>query len=240
MLPNTRVFQMKRLSNQNVCFPRTRHYFALLCCFPFYWSVSRIAFSLLRSLVVSQFMGCILWRTHLKDNYVTMPCEGCPNPKAPPNATQKQGLLCSLFGWCYPSRPPISQDSLRARKKKNKRKHQVTQPWNVPKATPSHLTMADAVNKVSLKEREATKAGSFEGCRPWIGTQHLSRLFTLDIETGVLQLLFNNAANWGPSTRLFLKLETLMCYSSCSDVHQDLPLLFLFLLRPVCVVLWRE
>ena len=42
-------------------------------------------------------------------------------------------------------------------------KHLVTQPGNAPKARPSHLTTADEVNKVSLKD---SKAGSFRGCRP--------------------------------------------------------------------------
>ena len=43
-------------------------------------------------------------------------------------------------------------------------KHLVTQPGNAPKAILSHLTMADAVNKVSPKDfpSKTSKAGSFE------------------------------------------------------------------------------
>ena len=52
-------------------------------------------------------------------------------------------------------------------------KHLVTQPGNAPKARPSHLTTADAVNKVSLKDSpsKTTKAESFRGCRPWTETE---------------------------------------------------------------------
>ena len=60
-----------------------------------------------------------------------------------------------------------------------------------------------------------------------------SRLFTVDIETGVLGVLFNEAASWVLVRCLFLKLDTLMYLSSCSVVHRDLPLLFLFWLEPV-------
>ena len=67
-----------------------------------------------------------------------------------------------------------------------------------------------------------------------------SRLFTVDIETGVLRVLFNEAASWGLMRNLFLKLDTQMNLSSCSVVHWGLPLLFLFWLEPVCAVLWRE
>ena len=44
-------------------------------------------------------------------------------------------------------------------------KHLVTQPGNAPKAKPSHLTTADEVNKVSLKDSpsKTAKAESFEG-----------------------------------------------------------------------------
>jgi hypothetical protein len=54
-----------------------------------------------------------------------------------------------------------------------------------------------------------------------------SRLFTVDVVTGVLRVLFNEASNWGLVRRLFLKLDTVMYLSSCSVVHRGLPLLFL-------------
>ena len=109
---------------------------------------------------VPQFKVCILWRTHLKSNYVTMPREGCPNSKAPSNAA----FFSLFFGDAhyYPMWPHISQDSLCARKKDR----------NVPKAGPSHLTAVNKVNKVSLKDSslKTTKAESFRGCRPWTET----------------------------------------------------------------------
>ena len=61
----------------------------------------------------------------------------------------------------------------------------------------------------------------------------LSRLFTVDIETGILRVLFNEAASLGLVRHLFLKLDTLMYLSSCSVVHWGHPLLFLFWLGPV-------
>ena len=67
-----------------------------------------------------------------------------------------------------------------------------------------------------------------------------SCLFIVDVETGVLQVLFNEAASWGLVRRLFLKLDTLMYLSSCSVVHRGLPLLFLVCLEPVYAVLGRE
>ena len=67
-----------------------------------------------------------------------------------------------------------------------------------------------------------------------------SRLFTVDVETGVLRVLFNEATSWGLVRRLFLKLDTLMYLASCSVVHRGLPLPFLFWLDLVCAVLWRE
>ena len=67
-----------------------------------------------------------------------------------------------------------------------------------------------------------------------------SRLFTVEVETGVLLVLFNEAASWGLVRHLLLKLDPLMYLSSCSVVHRGLPLLFLFWLEPVCAVLWRE
>ena len=47
-------------------------------------------------------------------------------------------------------------------------KHLVTQPGNAPKTRPSHLTTADQVNEVSLKDSpsQTTKAESFRGRRP--------------------------------------------------------------------------
>ena len=60
--------------------------------------------------------GCILRRLYLKANYVTMPHKGCPNSKAPPNAVHKCSLLVPallLSSW-----PHISQDSLRAQKRR--------------------------------------------------------------------------------------------------------------------------
>ena len=45
-----------------------------------------------------------------------------------------------------------------------------------------------------------------------------SRLFTVDVETGVLRVLFNEAASWGLVRRL--KVDTLMYLSSCSVVHR--------------------
>ena len=88
--------------------------------------------------------------------------------------------------------PHISQDSLRPKRRKKegkwryllskivtftgvggrkrdvRGKHLGTQPGNAPKTRPSHLTTAEAVNKVSLKHlpAETAKAESFEGCRP--------------------------------------------------------------------------
>ena len=61
-------------------------------------------------------------------------------------------------------------------------KHLVTQPGTAPKIRPSHLTTADAVNKVSLKDSpsKTAKDGSVRGCRPWIETQHLSSSSWLD------------------------------------------------------------
>ena len=55
----------------------------------------------------------------------------------------------------------------------------------------------------------------------------LSRLFTVDVETGDLQVLFDEAASWGLVRHLFLKLDTLMYLSSCSVVHRGLPVLYI-------------
>ena len=55
-----------------------------------------------------------------------------------------------------------------------------------------------------------------------------SRLFTVEVEAGVLRVLFNEVASWGQ--------DTLMYLSSFSVVHRSHPLLFLFWLKPVCSV----
>ena len=62
-----------------------------------------------------------------------------------------------------------------------------------------------------------------------------SRLFTVDVETGVLRVLFNEAASRGLVRRLFLKLDTLMYLSSCSVVHRGLPLLSILVSFPCSV-----
>ena len=54
-------------------------------------------------------------------------------------------------------------------------KYLVTQLENAPKARQSHLTTVSTVNKVSPKDlhSKTTKAGSSEGCGPWIVTCHI-------------------------------------------------------------------
>ena len=118
-----------------------------------------------------------------------------PIRRSPPNAAHKCGLLFPPFGRCtatilrgltYPKilcMPKKKKKESRGvdshfrvpgwRKSWRKRKYLVTQPGNAPKARPSHLTMADVVNKVSPKDLPATsaKARSFKGCRPWTETQ---------------------------------------------------------------------
>ena len=57
---------------------------------------------------------------HLKDNYITTPCDGGPDPKAPPDAPS---FHC--FWWTHrydPSWPHIFQDSLSARKRRKNKK----------------------------------------------------------------------------------------------------------------------
>ena len=49
-----------------------------------------------------------------------------------------------------------------------------------------------------------------------IGLASRSRRFTVDVETGVLRVLFNEAASWGPVRRLFLKLDTNVLVLSCA------------------------
>ena len=45
--------------------------------------------------------------------------------------------------------------------------------------------MADTVNKVSPKDSKTAKAGSFEGCRPWIKTQQLCFITLIQLFTKV-------------------------------------------------------
>ena len=61
----------------------------------------------------------------------------------------------------------------RQQKSWHKCKHLMMQPGNAPKARPSYLTTADAVNKVSLKDSPSKTSKSFKGCRPWTETQQL-------------------------------------------------------------------
>ena len=153
--------------------------FSLFCLSPPLFS-----FTCCFSVAASQFRVCILRRLHLKANYVTTP-----------RSRQMQPSFTSFWRTqCYdPSWPHISQDSLRAEKEERKErkrrhrlaqivpfaglggrnrdvrgKHLVTQPGNAPKARPSHLSTANAINKVSSKDSplKTEKAGSFEGCRP--------------------------------------------------------------------------
>ena len=49
------------------------------------------------SVAVSQFRVCILRRPHVKANYITTLSEGCPNSKAPPNATHKCGCPTTIL-----------------------------------------------------------------------------------------------------------------------------------------------
>ena len=121
---------------------------------------------------------------HLKANYVTTPREGCTNWKTPPNAAHE----CSFFS-LFLEASHIPRFFARPKKKKEREKmttsrgvdhhcrgrnhdvrvkHLVVQPGNAPQARPSHLTTADKVNKVSLKDSpsKTTKAESFRGHRP--------------------------------------------------------------------------
>ena len=136
---------------------------------------------------------CCVWiqglrpsEEHLNINYVTTQREGCPNLEAPPNTPP---FPCFWRMHHYYPWPHISQDPLRAPPPKKRGNGDitwrrsslsqawvaeiVTQPGNAPKLRPSHLTTADAVNKVSPKDSpsKSAKAESFEGCRPWIETQ---------------------------------------------------------------------
>ena len=73
--------------------------------------------SIKNSFAVSQFRVCILWRPHLKANYITTSCEGCPNLKAPPNAGNSFPCFRRMHRY-HPSWPHISQDSLCTQKKR--------------------------------------------------------------------------------------------------------------------------
>ena len=69
----------------------------------------------------------------------------------------------------------VSFTGLGGRNRDVRTKHLVMEPGSVPKARPSYLTRPDVVNKVSSKDSpsKTTKAGSFEGCRPWLETQQV-------------------------------------------------------------------
>ena len=89
--------------------------------------------------------------------------------------------LFSLFSYRYhPSQPPVSQDSLRARKRK-KREEATSQGVDRHFLWPGHLVMQPGndwrldrrltwPSKVSPKDLslKAAKDESFEGCKPWI------------------------------------------------------------------------
>ena len=101
--------------------------------------------------------------------------EVCPNLKAPPDAPSFPSFWRMLRRY-DPSWPHISQDSVQAGKKERKRENgdiacrrwSLLRAWVAEMARPSHLTTADKVNKVSLKDSPSkiTKAESFEGRRP--------------------------------------------------------------------------
>ena len=150
------------------------------------------------TVAVSQFRVCILRRPHLKASYVTMLHEGCPNLKAPSNAA-----LFSLFLEDAPllsfMASHIPRFFVRPKKKKERKRQNGDIKWcrsslslawaaewwkgkniwwcNQEMLQRTDLTKVDVVNKVSLKDSpsKASKAASFEGCRPWIETQHVSK-----------------------------------------------------------------
>ena len=150
------------------------------------------------TIAASQFRVCILQWPHLKASYITTLHEGCLNSKAPPNAPHKCGLLFPLFGGCTASilhvltYPKILCVSKKEREKmatlrcvychfrgpgRQKSWHKgKTTGDTTRKCSKGYLTTVDTVNKVSPKDSHSktTKAGSFEGCRPWIETQQLS------------------------------------------------------------------
>ena len=109
---------------------------------------------------------------HLKANYITTPCEVCLSLKllqrllllpvsggrtaTIPRALTYPKILCTF-----------TFTGLGVRNGDVRVKHLVTQPGNAPKARPSHLTTADQVNEVSLKDSpsKTTEAESFRGRR---------------------------------------------------------------------------
>ena len=127
----------------------------------------KLTLSILKTVAVAQFRVCILRGLRLKANYITMPREGCPSSKAPPNAAHKCGLLLLLFGGCtatilcgLPYPMILCAPENEEKKKENgnfawRRSSlfvRVLQKlwykggnvwWHAPKAWPSHLTMVD-------------------------------------------------------------------------------------------------
>ena len=92
----------------------------------------------------------------------------------------------------------VSFTGLGGRNRDVRTKHLVMEPGSVPKARPSYLTRPDVVNKVSSKDSpsKTTKAGSFEGCRPWLETQqvcspcrHLARATEVSTECETPELI---------------------------------------------------
>lgn len=71
----------------------------------------------------------------------------------------------------------------------------------------------------------------------WTSQHHL---FTVKDDPGVLWVLFNSAASWGPVRLLFLKLDTLMFLSSCKVVLWGLSLCFLSWLGPIYAALQKK
>ena len=92
-------------------------------------------FLILLTCAASQFRVCILRRSIWRP---IMSREGCPNLKVPPDAAHRCGLIFLVFGRMhryYPSWPHISRNSLRARKrrlKKRKYKHRVDRHFHRP------------------------------------------------------------------------------------------------------------
>ena len=114
---------------------------------------------------------------HLKANYVTTPREGSSKSSSFSLFLEDAPLLS--FATSYIPRLLVHPKKKKEREKtvglggRNHDvtiKHLVTQPGNAPKTRPSHLTTADMVNKVSLKDSpsKTAKAESFRGGRPWL------------------------------------------------------------------------
>ena len=76
---------------------------------------------------------------------------------------------------------------------------------------------------IKRKDEDGQKNTDTEQRNPAQKVSIPSRLFTVDVGTGVLWVLFNEAAICGLARHLFLKLDTLMYSSSCSVVHRGLP-----------------